>query len=867
MKLKKITTLFLLIASVMFTYITFEDLSTIRDNKNIKEDKISGAYEALNFFTFARTYPNEQIPDDAYYKAFEQMKTEQLDKPVNNLDVEPWTAIGPHNTGGRTLAIAFNPQNPNTIYAGSASGGLWVSYTGGVGVNAWQRIETGFPVLGVSTIAIEPNDSNVIYIGTGEVYNYDAAGTGAAYRNTRGTYGIGILKSSDGGTTWSKSLDWSYNEQRGVWAVKINPLNPNTVWAATTEGTYRSYDEGATWEQVHNVVMATDLVINPIDTNIIITGNGNFASAGFGIYRSEDGGSNWDKITSGLPTAYNGKIQLDIYNADPNIVFASIGNGFSSSTGASWLCKSTDAGLNWTIMTTQDYSKWQGWFSHDVAVNQSNPDELIVIGIEVYKSTNGGSSITQKSTGGLILSRPPVGGQEGPPNFTHSDAHDVKQHPTDHNTYYIATDGGIFRTTDFGESFESLNGRYQTVQFYNGTSSSQQDSLFFIGGLQDNSTVIYDGDLALIRNIGGDGSWTAIDASNDNIVFGSWQFLNIRKSINHGFSFGNTVTPPGSSGPTAFIAPYKIFWGDYHIIYAGRDKIYRSVNGGSGWTVTNNNNPLDGNFAIAMDISYQTSDKVYVATAPDPSGTLRGHIFRTTNGGNNWTDITDSLPDRFFADIAVDPNNDNVVYTTFYGFGTGHVFKSINSGAKWTDITGTLPDIPTISVIVDPNNSEHVYVGNDLGVFVSTNGGTTWEDFNEGLPSAVIAMDLNITLANNVLRVATHGNGVYERKLLSTIVTKVDNDEIVSEYFQLEQNYPNPFNPSTRIQYAVSNRQFVSLKVYDVLGNEIAVLVNEEKSAGIYEIEFDAIGLSSGIYFYTLRSGGFAQTKKMILLK
>jgi len=145
---------------------------------------------------------------------------------------------------------------------------------------------------------------------------------------------------------------------------------------------------------------------------------------------------------------------------------------------------------------------------------------------------------------------------------------------------------------------------------------------FFIGGLQDNSTVIYDGDLAWIRNIGGDGSWAAIDASDDNIVFGSWQRLNILKSTNKGGNF-QTITPPGGITPTAFIAPYKIFWGDYNIIYAGRDKIYKSVNGGSSWTVTNNNNPLDGNFTMAMDISYQTSDKVYVATAPDPSGFLR----------------------------------------------------------------------------------------------------------------------------------------------------------------------------------------------------------------------------------------------------
>ncbi len=492
----------------------------------------------------------------------------------------------------------------------------------------------------------------------------------------------------------------------------------------------------------------------------------------------------------------------------------------------------------------------------------------------VYKSTNGGSSITQKSTGGLILGRPPIGGQEGPSDFTHSDAHDVKQHPTDHSTYYIATDGGIFRTTDFGETFESHNGRYQTVQFYNGTSSSQQDSLFFIGGLQDNSTVIYDGDLAWIRNIGGDGSWTAMDASNDNIIFASWQFLNIRKSTNRGSSFGNSVTPPGS-GPTAFIAPYRIFNLNSDIMYAGRDKIYRSTDGGNSWTATNNNNALDGNFAIAMDISYQTSNKVYVATAP--FGVNRGHIFRTTTGGSNWTDITGTLPDRFPSDIAVDPNNDQIVYVTFYGFGTGHIFKSTNSGTNWTDITGTLPDVPTIAVIVDPNNSKHVYVGNDLSVYVSTNGGTTWENFNEGLPTAVIAMDLNITLANNVVRVATHGNGVYERKLLSTIATSVINNDITVKDFRLEQNYPNPFNPSTTISWQLSVDAFVSLKVYDVLGNEVSTLVNEEKRAGSYEVEFSAKGgsasggdawnLPSGIYFYKIQSGSFVETKKMVLLK
>jgi len=458
---------------------------------------------------------------------------------------------------------------------------------------------------------------------------------------------------------------------------------------------------------------------------------------------------------------------------------------------------------------------------------------------------------------------PPIGGQEGNDDYTHSDAHDVKQHPTDYNTYYIATDGGIFRTTDFGETFSSHNGRYQSTQFYNGTSSSQTDSLKTMGGFQDNSTDIYSGDLAWFRApVGGDGSWTAIDATNDNIMYASSQNLYMSKSTNGGNQFFG-VAPPGS-GTTAFIAPFRIFIGNSDIVYAGRSIIYKSINGGGSWTTTNNGNVLDGNPALSMDISYQTSDKVYVGTAPYQT---RAGLFRTTNGGTSWDNITGTLPDRFPADIAVDPNDDNIVYVAFYGFGTPHVYKSTNSGDSWTDISDNLPDVPVPAVIVDPNNSAHIYIGTDIGVFVSTDGGGSWQDFNAGLPDAIQGIDLNITTVNNVIRVMTHGNGAYETKLLSQIPVNTGTVPPTVMHFKLEQNYPNPFNPTTTIQYQISKLSLVTLKVYDVLGNEIKTLVNEEKPVGIYEVEFNSIDLSSGVYYYKLKAGNFVETKKMVLLK
>ena len=757
---KIIAPIFLIISSIIGF---LSGNSIIKENHEVNgHSHISGALDALEFWNTARAYPNEEISPDAFLDAFEKLQEIRLNKP-QNISMGEWKTIGPHNTGGRTIAVAFNPQNTNTIYAGSASGGLWRSYTGGVGIDAWHYVSTGFPVLGVSSIEIAPNDSNIVYIGTGEVYNCEGAGNGSAYRRLRGTYGIGILKTTDSGQTWFKSLDWSYSSQKGVWAVKINPLNTNTVFANTTEGVYRSYDAGISWQQVNNIIMGMDLVINPLDTTVILSSHGNFASTGYGIYRSSDGGNTWNKITTGLPSSYQGKILLDIYKANPNDVYASVGHGFLTGYGASWLCKSTDSGLTWTILNQTDYSQHQGWFSHDVAIDQFSENNLIVVGIAVWKSTDGGSTIIQKSDGGVNLGRPPIGGPDGGPGYTHCDAHIVVQHPTQQNIFYIGTDGGVFRTTDLGETFEACNGRYQTTQFYNGTSSSMLDSMKTMGGLQDNSTVIYDGDLAWMRVIGRDGSWTSIDPANDNNMYASWQSLNMFRSTDGGANFSD-ITPPNSI-KTSFIAPFKSFIGNHSIIYAGRDKIFKSTDSGSSWTATNNNTSLDGSSATALEISYQTSDKVYVGTSP--YGTTRGNIFRTIDGGTNWTNITGNLPDRYISDIVVNPFDDRIVYITFYGFGSGHIFKSTDSGDSWVDKSDNLPDIPTLSVIVDPNKTNHVYIGTDIGVFVSTTGGGSWQDFNDGLPNAVQVMDLNYTTVNNIIRVMTHGNGAYERKLLS----------------------------------------------------------------------------------------------------
>ncbi|MCX7610149.1 MAG: T9SS type A sorting domain-containing protein [Ignavibacterium sp.] len=866
MKIKTILIFTLLITLAVGTFVFFNF------HLKSKPKKTSGALQAMQFWTERRAYPNDDIIPDAYFRAYNLAKS-NLKKINSNYQ---WQEIGPHNIGGRTLDVEFNPFNPNTIFAAAASGGIWRSYTAGVGVKAWTRIETGFPVLGVSSIAISPIDSNVILIGTGEVYNYKQALGGEVIRTTRGSYGIGILRTTNYGATWTKVLDWSYNQERGVNDVEFDKNNPNFAWAATTEGVFRSTDGGQTWDIVNNTIMAIDIAIHPDSSNIVFATFGNFSTAGHGIYKTTNFGATWQKLTNGLPATFGGKAHLSIHQANPQIIYASIGNGSSSGAGT-WLCKSTNGGSTWSIVNTTDYATYQGWFSHWVGVHPTNENFVLAGGIDIWKSTDGGTNLVKKTDwAAWYFGSTPIGGPEGPPNYVHADQHSITFHPTNPNIIYFGTDGGVFRTTDGGETFQGCNGSYQTTQFYNGFSSADNNVNLAIGGMQDNATAIYQGSFAWYRVIGGDGCQTGINQNNTNILYGSSQYLSIYRSTNRGINWTN-ITP--SSDNPAFVAPFVVCRSNPNVIYAGSRKLHKSTNGGTNWTAMNNNTAIDGNPILSIGVSATSTDTLYIATAPISS---RAKVFRSTNGGVSFTNITGNLPDRYPDDIAVDPTNSKIVYIVFSGFGTSHLFKSTNGGESWIDIGSQLPDVPSSAIAINPNNPNQLFFGNDIGVYFSPDAGNNWYSVNNELPYGCLVIDINIPTSGDIVRVATHGNGVYQASL-SQIISGIDEDEIIVKSFHLEQNYPNPFNPFTTIRFTipdinisfsknsennlVQNEKKVTLKIYDVTGKEISTLVNETKQAGTYEVKFDASNLTSGVYFYQLKVGNYSETKKMVLLR
>ncbi len=835
------------------------------DEKPEVKAKPSGVMTALQFMSEIRAYPDTDIPQDKYYKAFEHTQKElsgTFDKAADT-----WTSIGPNNIGGRSIALAIHPDDTSIVFIGSASGGLWKSTSGGIGANAWTLINTGYPSLAVSSIAIDSVNHNIMYIGTGENYGYQySVNNGVNIRVTRGMYGIGILKTTNGGLTWTKSLDWSYNNQRGVWKVMINPRNPNIIYSATSEGVYKSYNAGGTWSSILNYQMAMDLLINPVDTNVVYASIGNLSNdipnANVGIYKSTNGGLNWTKLSGGLPSNWSGKATLAMYGRNPNYIYANIANDVTSYVG---YYRSTNGGTTWTVGSTSVPSGNQGWYNQGHLVKSNDSSAILLGTLNVEKSTNSGASFTTKSSwSAWNTGATPPGQPEGPSNFVHADVHYYIDNPKDPNKVYIAADGGLYRSNDFGNTFYSCNGGYVTSQFYATLGNSFTDSVFCLGGLQDNRAAFYQGTTAWYKTFGGDGLCSQVHSSNPQICYTEYTCGDIARSTNGGVSFSYLDVPnSGSNTYYCFNTPFVLCPSNPNILYVGGTDFYKSTNGGTSFSASLLN--FGGGKALSMTTSWKSTDTIYVGVTPGTS--VNASVWRSVNGGTSWTNITGSLPNRYPTRILANPYKASEVYVTFGGFGTGHIFKSTNAGINWTNITNNLPDIPTQSVFVDPLFPNNLYCGNDLSIYASTNGGAVWGEYRRGMPYSIV-FDLSYVPVSRKLRALTHGSGIWEIKLMSTPTAVQNEGATMPEKFVLYQNYPNPFNPVTTIKFDLPKSSEVTIKIYDIRGREVKTLFNGHNQAGSYSVNFDAGRFSSGVYFYKIQTGsGFSSIRRMVLCK
>ncbi len=812
----------------------------------------SGAGEALDFFAMIRSYPDGRLRSDKIYEAFAGRR-----QSIRERNTEPeWEALGPKNIGGRTLCLAFHPSDPSILYAGAAGGGLWRSTSAGAGASAWTRIPTGFPALAIGAIAIDPVDPEVMYVGTGEVYNYTAAEPGTVNRLTRGLYGFGILKTIDGGETWTPVLDFSQSDLTGVWKIIVNPLRPATVYAATTEGLYRSYDGGAGWTLIHPLKMAMDMELNPVDTNILFVSHGGYLSPERGVYRSTDGGQSFALLT-GLPADYQGKTMLDLSPSAPEVIYASVADPFESIG----LFRSADSGATWTLVSDQDVAKWQGWYSHDVAVHPEDPNLILYGGIDIHRSANGGAGLQQITNwNSWYFGQVPVGGPEGPGHYVHADIHGLYFHPFLPDLVYAATDGGVFVSNDAGLTWEGRNGGYQTQQFYANFANSSTDPNLAIGGMQDNSTAIYTGDDAWTRVIGGDGMSAAIHYEDDGILFGSSQGLNLYRSENLGpFSYLNIFTADNEA--RCFNGPFELAPAFPDQMYAGAQRLHVSFDRGDTWEPAGTEMIDDGNPVLTIAVDPVNPYLVYVSTAPQfgPPG-----LFKSENGGADWTSISDGLPDRVVTDIAIDPLDPDLLVVSVSGFGAPHVFRSEDGGAGWTALGAEqLPDVPASTVLIDPLVPTHLFLGNDLGVYASLDGGATWELFSGNLPDAAYVMHLSVS-ADRQLRAATHGNGIWQAPLPEP---PSPTNEPLPAGLGLGAIFPNPASAQATVTLELARPTALELWLTDGAGRRVRQLANGFFRPGRQPVEVDLQGLAAGYYHCVLLTGdgSKAESKPLII--
>jgi len=840
--------IFLVLIFSLFTAVNYfgSSATSVSDlNYETDREKESGADNQMEMWFQARAYPDPSYMNEKFQRGwtqFQQLRDNNTLSRMDGITAANWTSLGPSTTiGGRILCIAIDPSNSNNLWAGSASGGLWRSINAG---SSWAPVITNLPLLGVSSILINPSNANIIYAATGEVYRVDTSNTGFNVWKTRGTYGIGIIKSTDGGTTWSQVLSKNTSQLFGVQMLEFDPTNSNTIYACATDGLYRSTNSGTDWTKILNKTYVTDVAINPSNTNQLVVGVGNMVNADKGVYRSTDGNNTsptWTKITSGLPASFNGFIRLD--NVGSTRLVASIGRSDVSTQQEIYL--STNFGSTWIAKNSSHHCQYQYWFSHDVAINPSNLNQFVMGGVPLYRYT---SSSTTNGNG----SRTSIGSN------VHSDIHDVEFDPRNSSIIYVATDGGVYKSVNSGSSFSNINNGLSATQFYASIATSPTDPNAMIGGLQDNGVVRYNGS-TWSTAFGGDGGPCAI-SPNGTTVLASNDAKSVRRSttgITGSYSSVMSSWAFVADDRTGFMAPVAISKSNPLYMYCASDNIHISTNGGSTWTNTsystaNKYIEQQRKTGIALAVSPVNNNKLYVSTSPFAQNTTNDYlyvngqpnVFKTTTPATvPYTSIKGSLPDRFVMDFAISATNDDSVFVVLGGFGTSHAYVTGNGGASWTNIGAALPDVPFNAILIDPIDPQVLYAGCDLGVFVSPDRGNTWIDYNTGFWDATLVMDLQATADNKIIA-ATHGKGVFKSDRFGGAIAKT----ITTSYTGSIRLLSNPFVQEIKMEIGQTAGNRVQLNLYNMNGQLISKR-DFQGAAGSTIFTIDGLGnLSRGIY-------------------
>ena len=721
-------------------YDIVKEFDTYWKDRPYEKGKGYKAFKRWQWFAEPRVFPSGNLKFASRGYALEKYQeflneNSRLEETSNNLSsaasVANWTPLGPFGSpagggAGRIQVICANPTNTNSFYVGSAAGGFWITNNGGI---SYTTTTDQLGSCGVSDIAINPFNTNIIYISTGD-------------RDAGDTYATGVLKSIDGGLTWSNTgLVWQTIQQRRIYRLLINPINPNTLIAATSVGIYRSLNAGQSWSLISSGNYV-DAEYRPNDTTTV------YAVTSNGLSKSINGGASFAGV-SAFPSGISAnRLSIAVSRANANYLYVLVSN---NSNGFGGLYRSLNSGTTFSLMssspnifdwsTTGNGTGGQGWYDIAIDASPSNANEIIAGGVNSWKSTNGGAN--------WVLNSHWYGGGGKP--YVHADLHYVLY--TSGTTCYLGTDGGVSKTSNNGQNWTEINGNMNIAQMYKiGLASNNSSKL--ITGHQDNGSNLLNGS-NWSQVYGGDGMDCFIDWNNNNTLVASTQNGGFTRSINGGANWSAIVS--GLSGTPAWVAPIVQDPISANTYYCGYQNVFKSTNQGNTWTIISNFNTTLDEIKVSP-----LNPNIIFATSTNA-------IWKTSNGGTTWSNITPTniIGNNQITDLTMDNLNPNNIYITLSGYSAGiKVLASYNGGSTWINYSQGLPNIPTNCIVYVKNSPQGLYLGTDVGVYYREANMSNWISYFTGLPN-IIVQDLEIYYSTGKLRAATYARGVWETNLYS----------------------------------------------------------------------------------------------------
>lgn len=791
--------------------------------------------------------------------------------PFGPTDLPP--SFGPSSHGmGRINCVTFHPTDSNIIYVGVAQGGIWKTTNAG---QTWMPIGDNLPIIRISDIAIDPNNTNTLYASVGD-YAYLGVALKTDGRKRQTHYGIGVYKSIDGGNTWAAtglSLEQINLDASLIRRVIVNKNNSNELIAVGIEGIFKSYDAGQTWASKSTEII-WDLEENPLNTQTL------YASTGFvktlnegsaGIMKSNNFGETWSNLSTGIPANIAQRVELAVSLNDTNYVYAvtcGLDRGFegfyaSTNGGQSWQKRyDSNTGTNLLGWYGSNDPGGQGTYDLAIVVDAKDKNKVYVGGINMWGTDDGGNTWN-----GVSFWLPYYG-----EHFLHADQHQFK-YSVNNDAYFVANDGGLYRSDSIIiGTWNSGDPNYEFPTRWKFVSDGMQITSFYrlglrdafgdvIAGAQDNSTFYKEGN-SWVNIIGGDGMECALHPTDPLTLYGSYQYGSFVQSFDGGLTFNNLYQPGNEDGE--WTTPFKISKNNPDVLYIGYGNLYVSTNEGMSFQKKSNFATMSNGQQAPIsffEVANSNENFLYVAKRIVHQENENTRVYVSTNAGTSWTNVTAGLPDSLYATyISVDNEDPSTAWVVFSGFAEGQkVYKTTNAGQSWTNISYNLPNIPVNTIVNQAGSTKNiVYLGTDNGVYYTYDGLTEWIPYSNLLPNVIVS-ELEIHTDSNKLFAATFGRGIWVTDLLSNAVGINDN-KLEEASINL---YPNTNNANFTISIDNLMTSEIEVSIIDVQGKNVY-----DEKLNITNPSFNKnykLNLNSGLYYFRIKSGKFSKAKSFIV--